>query len=54
MCTVLVVAMVLRLTLAISGGGWPYFAAAGLVTGAAYQLRPNFVLFPLFIAASTC
>ena len=51
LCTVLVVAAMLCFTLGDVRGRWPYFAAAGLLTGLAYQFRPNFILFPPFIAA---
>ena len=50
-CTVLVVAAMLCLALGdrrLTLDG--YFAAAGLIAGLAYQFRPNFVLFPPFVA----
>jgi hypothetical protein len=50
-CTVLVVAAMLCLTLGDARQRWTWFAAAGLVVGLAYQFRPNFVLFPPFVTA---
>ena len=51
MCTVLVVAAMLCLTLGRARQRWTYFALAGLAIGIAYQFRPNFVLYPPFVAA---
>jgi Dolichyl-phosphate-mannose-protein mannosyltransferase len=50
-CTTLVVAAMLCLTLARQRQQWRYYALAGLATGVAYQFRPNFVLFPPFVVA---
>jgi Dolichyl-phosphate-mannose-protein mannosyltransferase len=49
-CTVLVVAAMLCIAIGDARQRWTYFAAAGLVIGVAYQFRPNFVLFPPFVA----
>ena len=49
-CTVLVVAAMLCLALGDTRGRWTDFAAAGFITGLAYQFRPNMVLFPPFVA----
>jgi Dolichyl-phosphate-mannose-protein mannosyltransferase len=51
MCTVLVVAAMLCLTLGHARQRWTDFALAGLATGLAYQFRPNFILFPPFVVA---
>lgn len=51
-CTVLVVAAVLGLATGDRLQGWTWFALAGLLTGLAYQFRPNLALFPAFVAAA--
>ena len=50
-CTVLVVAAVLCFALGDARRQWRYFAATGLLSGLAYQFRPNLILFPAFLAA---
>jgi hypothetical protein len=50
-CTVLVVAAMLCYRLGDTRGRPSLFAAAGLAIGIAYQFRPNFAVFPLFVAA---
>jgi dolichyl-phosphate-mannose-protein mannosyltransferase len=50
-CTVLVVAAVLCFAVADRRQRPIWFAGAGLLMAAAYQFRPNLVLFPAFLAA---
>jgi hypothetical protein len=49
-CTVLVVAAMLYFQRGERQARPAYFAVAGLLAAAAYQFRPNLVLFPAFIA----
>jgi dolichyl-phosphate-mannose-protein mannosyltransferase len=50
-CTVLVVAAVLCFAIADRRQQTTWFVGAGLLAAAAYQFRPNLVLFPFFMAA---
>jgi len=51
-CTVLMVAAMLCFALGDRQKRAGYFAASGLLAAAAYQFRPNLVLFPAFLAAA--
>jgi hypothetical protein len=50
LCTVVVVATMLSLTLGDVRRRTVYFVLAGALASFAYQLRPNFVIYPLFVA----